>query len=189
MSLRPAAPALLLAIVLTSCSAQDSQVPAPRPMNERHGAPPISSPRDVTGFTTDPCNALLTEAQLGALGFDDVGRTSAVESTGEPSCEWGGRNSRQALDVVVVSRRDVLVDTYRVRLFAVFEPVEIGGLPAVREQSYMGSISCTITVGTADGQGLVTNYSELDGGQADDPCGRGQRAAEQMVANLPPLQK
>lgn len=180
---------LLLAMVVTSCSSTRPHTPAQPQMVDRHGAPMVSSPRDVAAFATDPCNGLLTRAQLGALGIEGAGRPSTVESSGERSCEWGGGSERQALDVVIVLGRDVLVDTYRVRLFAVFEPAEIAGLPAVREQSYVGSLSCTITVGTADGQGLVANYSELDGGQAEDPCGRGQGAVEQMIANLPPLQK
>ena len=86
--------------------------------------------------------------------------------------------------------RDVIVDTYRVRLFALFQPTDIGGLPGTLEQSYAGSTACTITVGTAQDQGFVATYTQLEvgaGEHADDPCGRGRRVAERIVAALPPM--
>ena len=86
--------------------------------------------------------------------------------------------------------RDVLVDTYRVRQFALFRPTMAGPLPATIEQSAPDNVSCTVTVGTAENQGFILNYSEYElgpDGQAHDPCGRGVRVAERIVASLPPL--
>lgn len=88
--------------------------------------------------------------------------------------------------------RDILVDTYRSRLFPIFMPTTVIGLPATWEKSTQASITCTITVGTADNQGFVSTYTQLEvasGEQPADPCGKGQRIVEQIVANLPPLQK
>jgi len=82
------------------------------------------------------------------------------------------------------------VDTYRVRQFALFAPITVAGLPGTREQASAGSLSCAITVGTAEGQGFIMNFDQgslASGGQAGDPCGEGQRVAERIVAALPPL--
>lgn len=112
--------------------------------------------------------------------------------TGAQACEWTDRTTLNEFSTVVYPARDILVDTYRSRLFPIFVPTTIGGLPATLEQSAQDSITCTITVGTAEGQGFVSTYTQLEvgaGERPDDPCGRGQRIVERIVANLPPLQK
>jgi hypothetical protein len=155
----------------------------------RYGAPVASFPRDVRPYAADPCAGPLRPSDWQSLGFVQTGAPGTL-ATGERSCAWEGPRTERYAALVVVPGRDVLVDTYRVRQFSIFHATEVGALPATVEQSAPNDVSCTITVGTAEGQGFVVNYSEYDSGSAgrpDDPCGRGQAVAERIVAALPPL--
>lgn len=107
--------------------------------------------------------------------------------TGERVCDRGGPARERDLSFIVIPARDVLVDTYRTRQFALFSPATVGGLPATIEQSSEGSISCTVTVGTAQDQGFILNQDEYGQGEPADPCGRALQVAERIVAALPPL--
>jgi len=103
-------------------------------------------------------------------------------------CRFEAENRRRFVSLIIVPDRDVLADTYRVRQFALFAPVVVGGLPGTREQAAATSLSCAVTVGTATGQGFIVNFD--DGsfgptGQPDDPCGQGLQIAERVVAALP----
>jgi hypothetical protein len=91
--------------------------------------------------------------------------------------------------VGVAGDRDILVDTYRTRQFAIFLPASIGGLPATVEQTSSDSISCNVTVGTAQGQGFLVIYDGVFNarGQPDDPCEKAEQIAERIVAALPPV--
>jgi hypothetical protein len=179
---------LLLALIfsLGACS----QPPAPPALtDERFGAPMALTPRDVRPIAADPCSGPLTPSDWRDLGFAPSGVLDTV-ATGERSCAREGPNTERYAALVIVANRDVLVDTYRTRQFAIFRPAEIGGLPATVEQSAATDVSCSITVGTADGQGFVLDYSEYGftaTGQPNDPCGRGLRVAERIVGALPPL--
>jgi hypothetical protein len=166
-------------VVLAGCGASPGLPPAPP---ERFGAPPISSPHDVRTFAADPCTGLLGDSELAGLDLSAQGRPKVLV-TGDRACDWRSADGARYLTVIVIPRRDVLVDTYRTRQFAVFRPTQVSDLPATREQSYPGSITCTVTVGTAGGQGFVTDYT----GSGSDACDAAQRAAERVAAALPPL--
>jgi hypothetical protein len=161
---------------------------APPSQDPRFGAPSVSSPRDVRSLSADPCRSILTPPQWRALGFDPTGEPVTLP-TGEGSCEWRGPDREPYVNVGVAARRDILVDTYRVRQFRVFRPASIGGLPAVVEKTAENSFSCNVTVGTAEGQGFLAIYDGSLGsdGQADDPCRQAQDIAQRIVASLPPL--
>jgi hypothetical protein len=110
--------------------------------------------------------------------------------SGDRACAREGPSRERYAAFIVAPTRDVLVSAYRSRLFPLFRPVVLDGLPATLEQSAQTDVSCTITVGTAEGQGFIVNYSEYElgpDGRPDDPCGKGQRVAERIVAALPPL--
>ncbi|GLZ45918.1 hypothetical protein Acsp06_21030 [Actinomycetospora sp. NBRC 106375] len=147
----------------------------------------MEAPRDIRPFATDPCSGPLTSPDWSGLGFSSEGdlRTLMV---GEQSCVRQGTGNRSRVALIVVPARDVLVDTYRARQFAIFRPTVIGGLPATFEQSSSDSLTCSTTVGTADQQGFIVNFSAYAGaGDAGTPCIGGQRIAERIVAALPPL--
>jgi hypothetical protein len=123
------------------------------------------------------------------MGLDAAGRARSLP-TGESSCRFEARDRQRFASFIIVTERDVLADTYRVRQFSLFAPIAVGGLPGTREQAAASSLSCAITVGTAVRQGFIVNFD--DGslgpvGQPDDPCGQGLEIAERIVAALPPL--
>jgi hypothetical protein len=96
----------------------------------------------------------------------------------------------QAIGITLVVDSDVLVDTYRVRQFRFFQETTAATLPATLEQSSEEDVSCTVTVGTAPGQGFIVDYSDYrlgSDGRPDDPCATGRILAERVAAALPPL--
>jgi hypothetical protein len=179
---------LVVVLAVAGCARSPAPDPGPRAPDDRSGAPRIEAPRDVAPFAAAPCNGPLSTADLRDVGLATAGRPTRLV-TGVNSCTWENYETEQAVSLVVYPSRDILVDTYRTRLFALFAPVVVQGLPAVREQSNADATACTITVGTAEGQGFVATYTQLEvaaGERPDDPCGRGQRIVEQIVAKLPP---
>jgi hypothetical protein len=179
--------AALTLLFLAGC-AQAGTPPTATPAADRFGAPQVGEPRAVGPFASDPC-APLGSGAWEQLGFAPAGRPEPL-STGEQSCVHEGVRRERYVSMVVAVASDPLVGAYRARQFSVFRPVTVGGLPAVQEQTSVGDLSCTITVGTAEGQGLLFNYSEYQSGSNNvrrDPCELGQRVAEQVVAALPPL--
>lgn len=139
------------------------------------------SPRDIQQ-RSDPCEALAA-ADLADLRVAPGGRPKTLQ-TGDRACDWKSEDGARYLTLIIVPDRDVLVDTYRTRQFPIFVPAQIGGLPATSEQSYAGSTTCTVTVGTAAGQGFVSDATDSDAGSA---CRQAERAAQLLVAALPPL--
>ena len=185
------ASALAIATVLLVCGCGTSPAPTPAPGTDRYGAPLVSEPRDLRSHGPAPCDGPLGASELRSLGFNAAGRPSRL-GTGANSCTWEDYGTKQSVSFVVYPSSDILVDTYRTRLFPQFNPTMIEGLPAVQEQSSSDATACTITVGTAEGQGFVSTYTQLEvpaGEQPDDPCARGRRIVERIVAALPPLQK
>ncbi len=180
---------VITVLMLAVACARGSQ-PVPTVTDARHGAPAVATPRDIGSFAVTPCNGPLTSEDLHALGFRTSGREHSLD-TGERACEWTAGDGVGTLGLTIVAARDVLVDTYRVRQFALFEPGTVDGLPAVAERSTPDSAICNVTVGTASGQGFIVDLTEglrVDG-RPGDPCGTGRRAAERIVAALPPLGK
>jgi hypothetical protein len=174
-------------MVLGACARGSG--PAPAPTENRFGAPVVTTPRDVRPFGGDPCAGPLTDPDWATLGFAGPGELRTL-MVGEQSCVRRGASADRRMALIVAPTRDVLVDTYRVRQFALFRPSTVDGLPATVEQASAESTSCSVTVGTAEGQGFIVNYSEYElgpDGRPDDPCGKGQRVAERIVAALPPL--
>ncbi len=178
---------LMVGVGVAGCGRPSGSPPVP---DQRFGAPVVLSPRDVRDFAADPCSIPVTASQWRALGFSEVGVGDVLEVTGERTCTWQALDESQDVTIIVTPSRDVLVDTYRARQFDLFRPAVIQELPATVEQSSAESIGCTVTVGTAEGQGFVADYYEGNlgaDGRANDPCGSGQRVADQVAAALPLL--
>ncbi|WP_423716945.1 DUF3558 family protein [Actinomycetospora cinnamomea] len=177
---------MLFLVVFAGCGRQEA--PQHEPVDNRYGAPQVESPRDVRSFADDPCSGPIISDNWPGLGFSASGEQRTL-TTGERSCVRQGPERQRRLSFIVVPSRDVLVDAYRVRQFALFRPSAVGGLPAAVEQSSLDSLSCSVTVGTAEGQGFVLNYSEYSARSNDavDPCSAGRRVAEHIVAGLPLL--
>lgn len=176
---------LVLALLMAGCSSSSTERDG---VVDRAGAPPITAPRDLASRATDPCLTLLTASQVRRLGYDQPGESS-VDSLGAPTCTWREDEARRSTIVSAVLTRDLFVDTYRNRFLPVFRPLEIAGLPAVDIKSGPQVLTCTTTVGVADGQSLDLDTSVgggLDGLPDDDPCAEGHRVAEEIVSTLPP---
>lgn len=178
--------ASLCLVAAVSCSSAPMLPPPPA---SRFGAPVPVEPRDVRSIATQPCATLLGTSEWERLGFTPNGSPRTV-ATGEQSCRWVGPRDERYVSVIVLAERDPLVVSYRVRRFAIFQPTTVSELPATREQSSSESISCTITVSTAEEQGFVATYEDRSS-EADrapgGPCARGQEIAERIVASLPPF--
>lgn len=174
-----------VAFLLGACSG-DSPPPTAPPVDQRFGAPVVAEPRDIRPFAENPCAGPLTPSDWRGLGFSSQGGVEIL-GTGEKLCDRQGPSNERAVSLIVTPARDVLVDTYRVRQFALFRSMTIGGLPATIEQSSSDSVSCSVTVGTAEGQGFIVNYSEYESssGASGAPCVRGQQVAERVVGALP----
>ena len=125
----------LIVVALAALAACSSTPQAPsQPQVERYGAPAVSAPRDVRPFAPAPCSGPLKAADWQDLGFSPTGAPSLL-ATGERACAHEGPETERYASITVVPARDVLVDTYRVRQFALFRPTTIGPLPATIEQS------------------------------------------------------
>lgn len=181
--------AVLTIILAVDTACARSAPPTPTAPDPRFGAPVVTAPRDVRPFSANPCGGPLRPSDWLALGYAARGRADTL-ATGEQSCTWEAQDRSEDVTIIVVASRDVLSDTYRARQFAIFRPTVIDGLPATLEQSSADSIGCTITVGTAEGQGFITDYYQGDlgpDGRAEDPCSRGERVAARVASALPPL--
>jgi hypothetical protein len=174
----------VLIVALVACS----PVAPSAPPDPRAGAPLPAQVRDVGSLATDPCRAL-DNPSAREFGFGSPGELRPV-STGDRSCWWTAPDDSQFLSVILFPRRDPLVDAYRLRRFAIFEPLSVGNFPATREQASAESTSCTVTVGVAEGQGFVATVDDqaaASGRRENQACGVAQQVAERIVAALPPL--
>lgn len=158
-------------------------------LSPRDGAPEVLEPRDLRPVAPAPCERLLSPDALAALGYRPPGRPTVIadlvlSSRGEAT------GPRRSVDVAVWTTRELLVDVYRNRLFELFRPTTVVGLPAVEEQNSVNLASCNTVVGVAPSQALdvETGIDDVTKGRpAIDPCTEGRRVVEAIVASLPPL--
>lgn len=142
---------------------------APRPTT----APPIAEPLDMGPGYRHPCDTL-TAGQQTRLGFRPRGKEKADDSLGR--CDWG---TSYVLQLHVGF--DALADAYRDSgdpKWAVFEPREVRGMPAVMRAPSAQGGTCEVVVGMAPDQAVV-----LTGNTKPDPalCDRLVNAAGQVV--------
>lgn len=80
------------------------------------------------------------------------------------------------------------MDTYRARVYPVFQPTSVSGYPAVREFSAPENNSCILTVGLGPRQALRSDWTGLGTLQPGDPdpCERAEIAAALVIRKLPP---
>lgn len=170
--------------ILGGCSAAPTPGLAPAP--DRYGAPVPSRSLDATGVADRPCGVLRTE-QLEAVGLRARGQLDPLPA-GRPACVWEDSAFTQQTSVALYPDRDYFVDTYRARgMYQLFEPVTVGGLPAVLQQTTPGALTCTVTTGIAVGQAADVTVSEIgaEPGTRSKSCERATRVAEMVIGNLP----
>lgn len=147
-------------------------------------APLVREPKDARGIA--PCD-LLTVAQQVELGFRPETAEPGVAGPAQ-TCGW--RTDRPGQPAAVQINTDPTIPAldivYGIRdVYAIFEPSEIAGHPAVRAD-YNNDEGCVIYTAIADYQGMATGTDIGVGGQAD-PCAGSRRMAELILSNLPPL--
>lgn len=152
----------------------------------RQLSPLVQNPRDIRAYGERPCDVFTTE-ELAGFGFDLPPDSTTTLPSGHKICAWTDSGYNGRLFAATYPDWDVLERTYLNRgSLAVFEPIEIAGLPAVVYQTGAGTPGCDVTVGLAQRQGLDVSFTDLRE-PPDDPCGAARAAAEVAVGNLPPL--
>jgi hypothetical protein len=148
-------------------------------------APSVPEPKDARGIA--PCD-LLTDEQLLSVGLIPGSGEEGVSDTA-PGCSWSS-----SLDATNPAGLQINTDTAIPALdgiyltpdvYAVFEPTEVAGHPALRAD-YIANGVCTIYTGIADHQAVATK-SNVAGRPLADPCDIPRRMAEFILSNLPPL--
>ncbi len=189
MIARSAVAGIALILVIAGCSTAHD-VPresAPTVMSDRAGAPPITNPRNLTSRAEDPCRTLLSTGQIARLGYAREG-TFRRDVLGAPTCTWREEERGRDVGVSVILTGDQFVDAYRKRFLPIFRPLRINDAPAVDIKSGPQALTCTTTVGVADGQSLQLNTSVgggSDGLPDGDPCAEGHRVAEAIISTRP----
>lgn len=170
--------------ILGGCSAAPAPGPAPAP--DRYGAPVPGRTLDASGVADRPCGVLRAE-QLEAVGLETRGQLDPLPA-GRPACVWEDSAFTQQTSLALYPDRDYLVDTYRARgMYQLFEPVTVGGLPAVLQQTTPGALTCTVTTGLAVGQAADVTVSEIGvaPGTRSRSCEKATRVSEMVIGNLP----
>ena len=148
-------------------------------------APAVRTPLDARGFKV--CD-LLTPSQLAELSLDPTTAESKTVGISD-NCTWKYTNDPGNVGGVQLSTHPTLPaldGIYLVRdTFAIFEPLEISGHPAVHADRNAGS-GCSIYTGIADYQAIAILADSI-GRPRIDACAPSRRMAEMILSNLPPL--
>ncbi|WP_020669133.1 DUF3558 domain-containing protein [Amycolatopsis nigrescens] len=148
-------------------------------------APRVSTPLPTDALLNRPCDAL-SAAQTTEIGMVDP--QSSQTATG-PQCRWRSASDRNNTITIqaVTANKGGLDDIYFTKpQSAYFEPVQIGGQPAVYTSNLDArpSGTCVLWVGATD-QLAVSVGAQISFGQnKTNPCPVAQRAATAMVENL-----
>lgn len=149
-------------------------------------APPVTQPRDASAVVQQPC-ALLTDEQQADFGFDQAGEPGELRP-GVAECVWRDAGYTRRVSASVEPEQDRVNGAYRGRAgYAVFEPVELAGLPGVIWQNIAGGTRCSVAVSLTESRSLTVNFTNLRERIPVDVCGEARRITETMVSNLPPL--
>lgn len=154
----------------------------------RYGAPLVAGERQLGNRVLTPCTALLKPADLKQLGIDPASADPRTSVTG-PSCGWYANRAQDypSLSLTTTPGRNVFVDVFRARLFPIFTPTTIDGLPAVAEMNRPDDISCVVTVGVNNDEGLSAWwYADPPITAATEPCANATKALAAVVSHLPP---
>ncbi|WP_158846361.1 DUF3558 domain-containing protein [Saccharothrix deserti] len=150
-------------------------------------APAITGPElDLSKFS-GPCD-MLTSAQLSARGVTKAGEERAAP-TGR-GCDWtpDDRAFGTSFGATFLTESKGLDGFYQNRDdFAVFEPTEVAGYPAVNSDLIdIKSGSCSTAVGVAKGEGFVVqiNVNDKKLPEYGNPCSVSSAIAETVIGNL-----
>jgi hypothetical protein len=182
----------MLLLGLAGCSSGGSS-PAPTGTAAPVAPPPSTSPfpprpAELKLDGVDPC-ALLTAAQQGQLGVEQVGQDNNSDDLGSVACQWGnngGKPDNRWLARLIVKRGA----DYASASTTGSQIVQVDGFAAVQTTSPYGDpkTHCILLVDVAQGQSLWTEYDNIAGDYPginhDVACQLDRKAAELMVQNL-----
>ncbi|WP_198042895.1 MULTISPECIES: DUF3558 domain-containing protein [Actinoalloteichus] len=143
-------------------------------------APGVPSPKNIDGLA--PCD-FLTSDQAADLDLPAAGQEGATLA-GSPECRWGDVNVGLTVAIYVETHDLNLSGIYSQEdSFAVFEPTEIAGHPAVMTSRVESNFGCDTYFGVNDDQLIVVSANV---GSRDDlePCEWGSSVAAAMAENL-----
>jgi Protein of unknown function (DUF3558) len=137
----------------------------------------VARPLNIDRFAKKACDSL-TAQQVDSLGLTHLQRLPATNL-----CRWS-EGEDTTFDVSFVALMNPLALRYKDAnngLWSTWEPMEIGGLPALKAQLSVGRM-CAVTVATGPKQGIqVTGASPS---VEAEWCTKAVRAAEFIVGNL-----
>jgi hypothetical protein len=138
----------------------------------------------VEAAAGDPCHLLLSREELDKFGYSVEGRQR--DYLGVRECVWTSADG-QSLSLAMDSRRDPLVDAYRVPWRGVSRPTTVAGLPAVRQKTGPGNLnSCVVTTSLGPQQGLTTDwFGEGDPRPGNDACEFAEEVTALVIRKLP----
>lgn len=134
-------------------AASSARTPTPEPSPDVPRAPKVSDPVDTAKVHADPCSALTSE-QLDGFELEHQGR-SRDAATGR-ECSWDFADDSGRINFLSGNPQDYpkgLTNVYwAADQLVVFEPMEIGGHPAVRAEKAENEAGgrCQIYIGTSD---------------------------------------
>ena len=182
-------PAIVLAaaIIVAATGCGRTEVGELSPAAEQRVSPPVPMPKDARGL--EQCDALTAE-QVRALDGDPASVEFEEDEFGTgPACAWSAPDDRWTMSIGINTDPAVggLETTYlneQRGVFAIFEPFEIDGHPAVRAQQEISPF-CSIALGIADTQLVSINMTRRD--ESVDTCEIARQAGSALLSNLPPL--
>ncbi|MCO1575865.1 DUF3558 domain-containing protein [Crossiella sp. SN42] len=154
-------------------------------------APKVTTPKQLKALLDKPCE-LLTSTQRTELGIGKQGGPITNDAAATAACTWVGLDPRPEMAVSMTAgletRQAGLDGIYRrSKEFTTFEPIDIGGHPAVRVQN--DAKRCLLRVGVADDQNLELSFSVITGTDPkyDPPCKHAEKIAIAMLVNIPTI--
>ncbi len=150
-------------------------------------APAITGPELDVSKLGGPCG-LLKSDQLAARGVTKPG-TERTDPAG-PACQWrpDDRADGTSFSISFLEKTKGLEGFYENRdKNPVFEPIEVGGYPAVNgDPTDAKSGTCSTAVGTAKDEGFLVqiNVNDKKLPEYTNPCSVSSAIAETVVENL-----
>ncbi len=148
--------------------------------------PTVSNPIDLNDYRGTPCN-LLNATELAGLELGDAkGNDSGTD------CHYTDDLVSRSFLLRLYPKESRLADAYHLDKddYELFEPIEIRGMPAVKEarpKDKPENTTCSVIVGVAENQSVVLYYNPMREVRPDDAeatCAKVVRVAEAVLGRL-----
>lgn len=149
-------------------------------------APPVTKTLDIAPYRTRPCD-LLTRDQQVALGLPPESAKTQID------CEWKVATPSRTVLVTPFVDEDFFNQAYRQsndygyvgsrdRKWEIFEPVAVGGQPAIVASTSSDRFNCGVILATGPVSSIWVVV--IDGDRRADSCPGAVAIAERVVGNL-----